>query len=126
MSAQQDSAPESGGKGSFPRIWNTDKFRDNFDGIDWGREKEKCPVCDGDEPCSHDFDRVEPLFLGTGMCRRCGAALKPGIATKQTWVCGTPDFPGNDKNSPGQTLTCGGPGEMMKCSKCPECGHSVT
>lgn len=25
------------GKGSFPRTWNTDTFRDNFEGIDWSR-----------------------------------------------------------------------------------------
>lgn len=56
MSAQQDTAPASGGKGSFPRIWNSDTFRNNFVDINWGPKPsmpcsctafeyiEKCPV----------------------------------------------------------------------------------
>lgn len=86
-------------KGSVRRPQNHDRYRDNFDGINWGKQPK---------------------------CRRCGATLKPGVALQQTWVAGMPDFPGDDENSPGQTMCCGGPGELVSCHKCPECGHSTT
>ena len=69
------------GKGSFPRTWNSDKFRDNFDEINWSRpewpdfigaglEPEVCtdPECPwhgdqfkGDEPDTPGCDLKPPL-----------------------------------------------------------------
>lgn len=37
------------GKGSFPRTWNTDAFRENHAAIDWKRQS--CPVCLEPKPC---------------------------------------------------------------------------
>lgn len=56
-------------------------------------------------------------------CRKCGAEMQPGKALAQTFVPGSPDFPG-DKHA--STFSAGGPGEMVDCLKCPACGWSVT
>lgn len=47
----------------------------------------------------------------------------PGIAMGQTLTAGTPDFPSDEI---GITLSPGGPGAVIPCRKCTECGHSVT
>jgi len=49
--------------------------------------------------------------------------MRDGIALMQTVVTGMPDFPGDDHAS---TFSAGGPGLVIACMKCPECGHSVT
>ena len=54
-------------------------------------------------------------------CRRCGAPMAPGIATQATWTAGAPDFPGDEH---GSTLSPG-PGSVVPCWKCTECGWSV-
>ena len=54
-------------------------------------------------------------------CRRCGGEMKQGIAMWQTWT-GSPDFAAG----PVVTLSAGGPGRVIDCSKCSVCGHSVT
>ena len=56
-------------------------------------------------------------------CRKCGATMQPGRALAQTFVGGVPDFPGDDHAS---TFSAGGPGQMIDCLKCPECGWSAT
>lgn len=61
-------------------------------------------------------------------CPRCRqAALVQGVALKQTWVPGLPDFLGAFPvyNMDGQTLVVGGPGKLVTCLKCPSCGHSI-
>lgn len=59
------------------------------------------------------------------LCPRCRkAAMSYGFALKQTWVSGLPDFPG-DSSMIGQTMVVGGPGKLVTCLKCPECGHSI-
>lgn len=55
-------------------------------------------------------------------CRQCGGAMLPGIALAQT-VTGSPDFVGDDAVV---TLSPGGPGRMVDCLKCENCGWSVT
>ena len=57
------------------------------------------------------------------ICYKCGTKLKEGIATKQTYVGGMPDFPG-DKHA--STFSAGGPGKVTTCWKCPKCGYSIT
>lgn len=55
-------------------------------------------------------------------CRRCDAAMRPGIALGQTYS-GIPDFPGDDHVC---TISPGGPGAIITCLKCSGCGHSVS
>ena len=61
-------------------------------------------------------------------CRRCGIPLTEGIAMDQTWVRGIPDFLGEPDNTQNlvQTMHAGGPGKLIHCLKCPNCGYSVT
>ncbi len=54
-------------------------------------------------------------------CKKCGGRMKPGKALAQT-VTGIPDF-ARDGNV--VTLSPGGPGKLIDCLKCTECGHSV-
>lgn len=49
--------------------------------------------------------------------------MRPGIATGQTYRGGLPDFPG-DKHA--STFSAGGPGKVINCRKCQDCGWSVT
>ena len=56
-------------------------------------------------------------------CRKCRTPMAPGKAIEQTYVGGTPDFPG-DKHA--TTFSAGGPGVLIDVMKCPKCGWSVT
>lgn len=55
------------------------------------------------------------------MCRHCHGQMKPGQAIKQTYT-GLPDFPGDTDRV---TLSPGGPGVVVECLKCEQCGWSV-
>lgn len=57
------------------------------------------------------------------ICRKCKTDMVLGIATAQTYVVGMPDFPNDTRAS---TFSAGGPGKVIDCWKCPDCGHSVT
>jgi len=48
--------------------------------------------------------------------------MRPGKATGQTYTSGAPDFPGATQ----VTMSAGGPGVLIDCMKCVECGWSVT
>jgi hypothetical protein len=54
-------------------------------------------------------------------CRRCKAPMKSGKAMISS-LTGTPDFAGDEHAI---TLSPGGPGKLVPCLKCPDCGHSV-
>ena len=57
-------------------------------------------------------------------CRKCRKALGRGIALQQTYRRSADfvgDFPGR-----GVTMSAGGPGKIVECLKCPECGWSTT
>ena len=54
-------------------------------------------------------------------CKRCNGEMKPGKAIEQTYT-GIPDFIGGDV----VTMSPGGPGRLIDCMKCVECGWSVT
>jgi hypothetical protein len=58
-------------------------------------------------------------------CKHCDIEMKPSKGILNTWVSGMPDFPGDKPFSEGQTLSVGGPGELIDVLKCPECGYSV-
>lgn len=47
--------------------------------------------------------------------------MKPGIALENT-LTGMPDFIGSDEVI---TLHYGGPGKIIECLKCPNCGFSI-
>jgi hypothetical protein len=59
--------------------------------------------------------------LGIQQCKKCGADMQPGVAMGQT-MTGIPDFIGGEVC----TVSPGGPGKLIECSKCQECGWSVT
>lgn len=68
------------------------------------------------------FGTTLDLERGTGdACRRCGSKMKPSKAISQTYT-GMPDFPGKEV----VTISPGGPGQLVDCLKCRQCGHSVT
>jgi hypothetical protein len=55
-------------------------------------------------------------------CMKCHGPMERGVALKQTFVGGTPDFIGDTHAS---TMYAGGPGKLEACWKCPDCGWSV-
>lgn len=59
----------------------------------------------------------------TCSCRKCGGVMVASRALAQTFVGGEPDFPGDTHSS---TFSAGGPGELINCMKCEDCGWSVT
>lgn len=65
--------------------------------------------------------RTDLFAAEMGLCHRCGGEMKRGHAIAQT-AAGVPDFPGGEV----VTLSPGGPGRMIPCMKCADCGHSVT
>ncbi len=54
-------------------------------------------------------------------CRKCGGEMRPGIALAQTCT-GVDDFAGHGV----VTMSPGGPGKVIDCLKCGQCGHSVS
>ena len=68
--------------------------------------------------CKVLADEVQRLHSS---CPRCGGAMKPGKAIEQAWTAGTPDF----IDSECVTMSPGGPGRLVDCMKCGECGYSV-
>lgn len=54
-------------------------------------------------------------------CKHCHTPMVPGLAIEQTYT-GAPDFPGCEI----VTMSPGGPGKLIDCLKCPQCGWSVT
>lgn len=55
-------------------------------------------------------------------CQKCGGEMNPGKALAQTFKAGSKDFPGDRYAS---TFSAGGPGKLVNCLKCQDCGHSV-
>ena len=55
-------------------------------------------------------------------CRKCAGPMRAGKALAQT-MSGMPDFPGDTVVV---TLSPGGPGVLIDCLKCANCGWSVT
>lgn len=67
--------------------------------------------------------RTTALVTAKRLCRKCGGRMLPGIAMDQTYVGGVPDFSGDTHAS---TFHAGGPGKIIECMKCENCGWSVT
>lgn len=59
-------------------------------------------------------------------CPKCKVELLPGKALVSTFVAGVPDFIGQDPDPRAQTFYEGGPGRLVDCLKCPECGYSIS
>ncbi len=62
-------------------------------------------------------------FANLMRCPKCNVPLVKGQAIQQTYSAGTPDFPGETR---GMTMSPGGPGKLIDCLKCPDCGWSTT
>lgn len=67
--------------------------------------------------------KASPTAGSGAECRKCGGAMRPGVAIEQTYSAGAPDFPGDTH---GVTMSPAGPGQLIDCSKCEACGWSVT
>lgn len=52
-------------------------------------------------------------------CAKCGGDMRPGVALAQTYTGGAPDM------GHVVTMSPGGPGKLIECSKCAVCGWSV-
>lgn len=63
----------------------------------------------------------------TGICKHCNTPMQPGIAMAQTYTASEHAFP-SDRNDPNAivTMSPGGPGKLIDCLKCPQCGWSMT
>jgi hypothetical protein len=55
-------------------------------------------------------------------CPKCNTEMTDGLAIENTWV-GKPDFIGDTRCV---TMSPGGPGKLIECVKCHECGFSLT
>lgn len=55
-------------------------------------------------------------------CRSCLVEMVEGLVMVPTVSEGVPDFPGGDA----VTFSFDGPGRLVPCWKCPQCGHSRT
>lgn len=56
-------------------------------------------------------------------CKKCNGRMKVSKAIQETVVVGAPDF---CDDVGGQTMSAGGPGKLIDCLKCQDCGWSVT
>ncbi len=54
-------------------------------------------------------------------CRCTSGSMRPGVAMAET-IGGMPDFVGHEV----VTFSPGGPGKVIPCLKCSDCGHSET
>ena len=61
------------------------------------------------------------LPFDKGRCPKCQGKMSYGKAIEETWI-GTADFPGQEV----VTMSPGGPGKLIICWKCKDCGYSVT
>lgn len=68
-------------------------------------------IADAASVIERDDSQRQPLPV----CRKCGGTMRPGIAIAQTFDCG-------DEG----TCSPGGPGRVVECMKCANCGWSVT
>jgi hypothetical protein len=57
------------------------------------------------------------------ICPKCKTEMRPGKAIQQTWTPGAADFIGDKTIC---TWSAGGPGKLVNCMKCHECGFSVS
>jgi len=66
-------------------------------------------------------DVMQIIRRAATRCKHCHTPMQTGIAIQQTYT-GTPDFLGGEV----VTMSPGGPGKLIDCLKCPQCGWSVT
>lgn len=66
-------------------------------------------------------DVMQIIRRAAARCKNCSTPMRPGQAIQQTYT-GTPEFSGSEI----VTLSPGGPGKLIDCIKCPQCGWSVT
>lgn len=61
--------------------------------------------------------------MSANNCKKCGGTMDAGKAIEQTYTGGIGDFIG-DKYP--VTVSPGGPGKLVDCMKCKDCGWSVS
>lgn len=88
-------------------------------------QAQRCEFCNELPLTERERKRMKELHFELCPRHGCFGLMKPGIATGQTYTAGTPDFPGQTYTA-GQTISPGGPGSVINCLKCDECGHSIT
>lgn len=69
-----------------------------------------------------DYQLAQNINASQPTCRKCNAPMQRGKAITQTFT-GVGDFHDGDSVS---TLSAGGPGKLVECMKCPECGWSMS
>ena len=57
------------------------------------------------------------------VCKRCGVKMQGGVALKDRYTPGVPDFM-HQEDTRGQTMVLSGYADLIAVSKCPECGYS--
>ena len=58
-------------------------------------------------------------------CKKCKIEMTEGVALKENYTSGAPDFVGQTDDL-GQTMFPAGHSNVVTVAKCPECGYSVT
>jgi hypothetical protein len=77
------------------------------------------------EALRQSTERTMQLAREVAKCRKCNGPMADSTAIQQTYTSGLPDFPG-DEIGRGCTVSPGGPGKLIDCKKCTQCGWSVT
>ena len=67
----------------------------------------------------YTLDEFFEIMHPKNVCKKCGGNMRKGQALAQTWI-GADDLGGVCTMSPG------GPGELVDCLKCGQCGWSTT
>lgn len=69
-----------------------------------------------------DYEGKLPMFVEVDRpCKKCGGEMRDGQAIQQTFT-GIEDFHGAEI----VTMSPGGPGRLIDCKKCADCGWSVS
>jgi hypothetical protein len=59
------------------------------------------------------------------LCTKCGGEMQPSKALEQTWKPSLPDFLCDPLDRNLKTMQPGGPGNLIDCLKCVDCGWSM-
>ena len=59
-------------------------------------------------------------------CRYDGTRMVEGKSLIDVYGVGARDLPSSKRGDRGQTMVPTGEARVMKCMKCPKCGHSIS
>lgn len=90
------------------------------------QDSQRVRVIDATRPVQRVREQINnelfQLHERQSSCPRCGVKLSVGKAIQSTFAGGIPDFIGGSV----VTVSLGGPGKIVSCLKCSECGYSIT